>query len=97
MFYMGTDFRKLKAPLVWYDLLHVLDVLSQFPWLVTDARLMDMTTTLKQKADPHGRFSAESIWTPWKAWEFGQKKEPSRWITVLAWRIIGRINGLLRQ
>jgi hypothetical protein len=31
MFYMGTDFTKLKAPLVWYDLLHVLDVLSRFP------------------------------------------------------------------
>lgn len=97
MFYMGTDFRKLKAPLVWYDLLHVLDVLSQFPWLATDARLKDMTATLKQKADPHGRFSAESIWTPWKAWEFGQKKEPSRWITMLAWRIIGRVDGLLKQ
>jgi len=97
MFYMGTDFCKLKAPLVWYDLLHALDVLSQFPWLVTDARLMDMTTTLKQKADPHGRFSAESIWTSWKAWEFGQKQEPSRWITMLAWRIIGRVDGLLKQ
>ncbi|MCR4427538.1 MAG: hypothetical protein NUW23_15370 [Firmicutes bacterium] len=96
MFYMGTDFRKLKAPLVWYDLLHVLDVLSQFPWLATDARLMDMASTLKQKADPHGRFGAESIWTPWKAWEFGQKKEPSRWITMLAWRIIGRVDGLLK-
>ena len=33
MFFMGTDFRKLKVPLVWYDLLHVLDVLSSFPWL----------------------------------------------------------------
>lgn len=29
-FYMGTDFRKVKAPLVWYDILHVADVLSRF-------------------------------------------------------------------
>ena len=30
LFGMGTDFRKLKAPLVWLDILHVLDVLSRF-------------------------------------------------------------------
>ncbi len=38
MFYMGTDFRKLKVPFVWYDLMHVLDVLSRFPWVRGDAR-----------------------------------------------------------
>ncbi len=93
MFYMGTDFRKLKAPLVWYDLLHVLDVLTQFPWLASDVRLLDMIDTLREKADPNGRFTSESVWTPWKAWEFGQKKEPSRWITLLAWRALGRVDG----
>lgn len=93
MFFMGTDFRKLKAPLVWYDLLHVLDILSQLPWLAGDVRLLDMMATLRQKADPQGRFTAESVWMPWKAWEFGQKKEPSRWITMLAWRLIGRLEG----
>lgn len=29
MFYMGTDFCKLKAPLVWYDILHVLDTMAR--------------------------------------------------------------------
>lgn len=91
MFFMGTDFRKLKAPLVWYDLLHVLDVLSQFPWLATDARLLDMADTLRQKADADGHFTPESVWTPWSEWEFGQKKVPSRWVTLLAWRILKRI------
>ena len=33
MFYMGSDFRKLKAPFIWYDILHVLEVLTQFDWL----------------------------------------------------------------
>src|SRR4030042_3751514 len=33
MFYMGTDFRKLKVPFVWYDLMLVLDILSRFEWL----------------------------------------------------------------
>ena len=93
IFYMGTDFRKLKAPLVWYDILHVLDVLSRFPWLRDDARLRDMLGVLTAKADGQGRFTAESVWSAWKEWEFGQKRAPSHWVTFLAWRIIGRVEG----
>ena len=92
MFYMGTDFRKLKAPFVWYDLLHVLEVLSKFPSLADDPRLQDMLDVLLRKADPQGRFVPESVWAPWRDWEFGQKREPSRWITLLAWRIVERID-----
>ena len=91
MFFMGTDFRKLKAPFVWYDLMHVLDVLSRFTWLRQDRRLLDIFGILKGKADQQGRFTLESIWTAWKDWEFGQKKTPSRWLTLLAWRIIKRV------
>ncbi|MBA4376366.1 MAG: hypothetical protein C0401_09370 [Anaerolinea sp.] len=91
MFYMGTDFRKPKIPLVWYDLIHVLDVLSKFSWLKQDGRMLDMLTVLKSKADRQGRFTLESVWTAWKDWEFGQKKEPSRWLTLTAWRIIQRL------
>jgi hypothetical protein len=91
MFYMGTDFRKLKVPFVWYDLMHVLDVLSCFSWLRSDDRLLDMLAVLKGKADERGCFALESTWTAWKDWEFGQKKEPSRWLTLLAWRIIRRL------
>ncbi len=93
MFFMGTDFRKLKAPLVWYDLLHVLDVLSCFPWLAQDTRLRDMLDLLQSKADAQGRFTVESVWTAWKAWEFGQKRVPSKWLTLLAWRVIQRIEN----
>jgi hypothetical protein len=92
---MGTDFRKLKAPLIWYDLVHVLDVLSRFEWLRKDKRLLSMLAALKKKADAQGRFTVESVWTAWKDWEFGQKKEPSRWLTLLAWRIVARVEGRL--
>lgn len=93
MFYMGTDFRKLKVPLVWYDLVHVLDVLARFPWLRADSRLHAMLAVLKHKAGPDGRFTLESVWTAWQDWEFGQKRTPSRWLTLTAWRIIRRIEG----
>jgi hypothetical protein len=63
---MATDFRKLKAPFVWYDLMHVLDVLSRFPWLKKDKRLLDMLGLLKSKIDSQGRLAVESVWTAWK-------------------------------
>ena len=90
IFYMGADFRKLKVPFVWYDLLHVLDVLSQYPWLHPDPRLREMAGLLASKADAEGRFTLESVWQPWGVWEFGQKKAPSCWLTLLAHRILRR-------
>jgi hypothetical protein len=91
MFYMGTDFRKLKAPLVWYDLLHLLDVLTRFEWARRDPRLLEMTDILASKADSDGRFAPESVWAVYKDWDFGQKKVPSAWVTLLAWRVLGRM------
>ncbi len=91
LFYMGTDFRKIKAPFIWYDITHFLDILTRFSWIRNDSRLLDMLDVLKSKADPQGRFTVESVWTAWKDWEFGQKKTPSRWLTFLAWRIIHRV------
>jgi hypothetical protein len=90
MFFMGTDFCKLKAPLVWYDILHVLDVLVQFPWLRADPRLCSMLQIVEAKGDEQGRFTPESIWTAWKDWDFGQKRAPSPWMTFLALRILKR-------
>lgn len=91
IFYMGTDFRKLKAPFVWYDLLHVLDVLSQFSWLKTDHRLLDMAALVRSKAGAVGKFTPESEWQAWRGWDFGQKKQPSRWLTFLIQRTLNRL------
>jgi hypothetical protein len=96
-FYMGMDFRKLKVPLIWYDLMHVLDVLSCFPWLARDARLHEMLDVVTSKADAQGRFTPESVWTAWRAWDFGQKQAPSRWLSLLAWRIIQRVKVAERE
>jgi len=53
-----------------------------------------MVELLEDKADAQGRFTPESVWTAWRGWEFAQKKAPSRWVTLLAWRIIARIEGM---
>lgn len=91
MFYMGKDFRKLKAPFVWYDILHVLDVLTQFSWLKGDPRLQEMSAAVSARADASGRYTPESAWKAWNEWDFGQKKEPSQWLTFLVIRIQSRM------
>ncbi|UCD09261.1 MAG: hypothetical protein JSU79_01040 [Dehalococcoidales bacterium] len=90
LFAMGTGFQKLKAPLIWYDILHVLDVLTLFPQTLEDPRLKEMLEVVRGKVDPQQRFTPESIWKAWSEWDFGQKKEPSTWITFLTWRILKR-------
>ncbi len=90
LFAMGADFAKLKAPLIWYDILHVTEVLTQFEWLRADKRVNEMVSIVKAKADDEGRFTPESIWQAWRAWDFGQKREPSAWLTLMAWGILRR-------
>lgn len=90
MFFMGTDFRKLKAPLFWYDILHVLDVLSHFEWTWKDKRFQQMLKSVESKANPDGQFVAESVWTAWKDWDFSQKKIPSKGLTFFVARILKR-------
>ena len=91
MFFMGTDFRKLKAPLFWYDILHVLEVLSQFKWTKKDKRFKEMLGVVESKADKEGKYIPESIWMAWKDWDFSQKKIPSSGLTLLVQRILKRI------
>ncbi|HLO32870.1 MAG TPA: hypothetical protein VK249_27245 [Anaerolineales bacterium] len=90
MFFMGTDFRKLKAPLFWYDILHVLDVLSHFEWTWQDKRFQQMLQVVEAKANSNGQFIPESVWTAWKDWDFSQKKIPSRGLTFFVEKILKR-------
>jgi hypothetical protein len=90
LFGMGTDFAKLKAPQVWYDILHVAEVLTQFPWLHHDKRLQEMLSLIESKADSEGHFAANSVWRAWSGWDFGQKIAPSFWITFLIHRMLMR-------
>lgn len=94
MFYMGTDFRKLKLPFVWYDIMSVADTLSNCPWVHQDPRFLDMISIITSKADENGWYTPESIWTSWKGWDFAQKKEPSRWLTFYVERLQRRVKGV---
>ncbi len=87
LFGIGGDFLKLKYPFVWYDLLHVVDVLSRYPIVHADARFQEMVAALEAQAGGGGRYTATSMYQAWKGWSFANKKEPSPWLTFLAQRV----------
>jgi len=90
MYYMGTDFRKLKAPAMWYDIVHVVDVLSRFEYIRSDARFLEMLSIIKNKQDGGGFFTPEAVYQKYKGWDFGQKKTPSPYLTYLCYQILDR-------
>ena len=87
LFGIGTDFRKIKYPYVWYDIPHVLEVLSRFPFVHEDPRFRDMLSALTAQADEDGLYTARSMYRAWEAWSFADKKSPSPWLTFLAYRM----------
>lgn len=93
LFGIGTDFRRLKYPFVWYDILHVVDVLSKFPFVHADPRFQQMVTTITAQAGEDGRYTASSMYRAWQGWSFADKRNPSPWLTFLVWRILKRMEG----
>ena len=87
LFGIGTDYKKLKYPLIWYDLLHVTDVLSRFPSALGDPRFRQMIQVIIDQADDQGRYTASSMYMAWKGWSFADKKQPSPWLSFLVKRI----------
>jgi len=91
MFGIGTTFRKLKYPFVWYDVLHVMDVLSRFSFVHSDPRFREMLETITAQVDEDGRYTAGSMYRAWKGWGFADKKHPSPWLTFLVLRVQKRV------
>jgi len=93
LFGMGSDFHKLKYPFVWYDILHVAEVLSRFAWVHNDRRFLEMVGAVEAHADDEGRFAPGSMYRAWKDWSFADKKQPSPWLTFLVLRIRERLRA----
>ena len=91
MFGIGTTFKKLKYPNVWFDILHVVDVLSHYPYALEYDEFWEMWDIIKEKQQPEGSFIPESSYKAWSGWSFGQKKTPSPWMTLRIHEIANRL------
>jgi hypothetical protein len=91
LFGVGTDYRRLKYPYVWYNILHVAEVLSRFPSARLDLRLGEMVDSITAQSDEDGRYTAGSMYRAWRGWSFANKKQPSPWLTLLVLRIQDRM------
>jgi len=93
LFGIGTDFQKIKYPFVWYDILHVVDVLSRFPAAIKDPRFHEMLVAILDQGDDQERYTASSMYRAWAGWSFADKKNASPWLSFLVYRIQKRVNG----
>ncbi|HLP60439.1 MAG TPA: hypothetical protein VK186_16485 [Candidatus Deferrimicrobium sp.] len=92
MFAMGTDFRKLKYPNLWFEITHVCKVLSHFPYARETKSFREMMQIIIEKQQESGGFIPESVYTEYKGWDFGQKKEPSPSLTYAIREIFKNLN-----
>ena len=89
-FGIGRRFMSLKYPDVTYGILRVLDVLSLFPYAIERPEFESMLDFVRQKSSC-GKYYAEAIVKSGDEFDFGQTREPSRWLTFLVNRIEKRV------
>ena len=89
----SKKFWTFKYPFVWYNALYLADVLTRFDFLKDEELVKKLIEWIEESQDENGRFKPTSIFLPYKNWDFGNKKEPSPWITFLCCRILKRWYG----
>lgn len=93
MFGIGTEFRNVKYPFVWYDMLHVTEVLGRCETARRDPRLRQMVDEVGALAAEDGCFTATSMFRSWSGWSFADKRHPSPWLTFLVLRCAARLES----
>ncbi len=85
-FGIGKRFMSLKYPAVKYGILRVLDVVSHYPYALNKKDFRSMLEFVQSKSSGD-KYFAESPEASYGDFDFGQDKQPSRWITFLVHRI----------
>ena len=89
-FGIGKTWNKLQYPFVQYQLLKVADTLAQIPAARKDTRFLEIVDHLESRQGTDGNWTPESVNKPYSDFDFGQKKQPSAWLTFLILRILQR-------
>ncbi len=90
LFGMGTDFMKIKYPMIWYDVLNTVNVLSYYSYAIKTKAFKEMYEVIKRKIEAKN-YIPESVYQYWKGYDFGQKKVNSEFIETTIRQIEKRI------
>lgn len=92
LYYFGrsSKFWTFKYPYVWYNALYIADVLTRFNTFKNEELLKEIIDWIIESQDSEGKFTPTSMFREYSDWDFSNKKEPSPWITYLAYRILKR-------
>lgn len=102
----GYQFKSVKWPNFWYDVLWMLETLSRFPelWQGPDAREEDRIALAELAAcliaynlDPDGRVTPRRTYRAFEQYSFGQKKEPSPFATARTLIPLARLSDLAEE
>lgn len=102
----GYQFKSVKWPNYWYDVLWVLETLGRFPalWRGADARAEDRRALAELAAclvaynfDDQGRVVPRRTYRGFESYSFGQKKTPSPFATARALAALARLADLAEE
>lgn len=89
-FGMGSTFAKLTYPFAAFGILGVVDALTAVRAIRTDARLVALVDAVLMSGH-EGWYRAATVSGAWAAFDFGQKRAPSPWITAIVLRATRRM------
>jgi hypothetical protein len=89
-FGMGSQFAKLSYPFATYGALSVVDALTAVPSVRGDGRLAALVGAVAAVGGDAG-WMAGTVSRAWEAFDFGQKKTISPWVTLLMTRALRRM------
>ncbi len=92
LYFFGRSkrFWSFKYPFVWYNAFYMADVLSRFEIFKKDPLFTEIIDWIENSFDNKGKIMATSMFRTYNDWEFANKKNPSPWLTFLAYRILKR-------
>lgn len=83
----GKKFRLPRAPFFWYNIGTILDAVRHYPTLVKTQSFRELVAVSLLEFTLDGIFIPKSVYLYFKDYSFGQKKEPSPWMTFFLSRI----------
>lgn len=84
----GRKFHTFKYPFVWYNGLYLAHVLTRFTFARKHEMVVSLIDWVKKGGDEQGKYTPTSIFMNYKDWDFGNKRQPSPWLTYLCHKIV---------